>query len=98
MDCNSYSYAPHMLDEEYLLYYQNDDMCVHVAKDRAYDKKFFWLSAYSYGPGFDVGERIDDEETARELFNYIKDNYSDTPPDNDELNAYVLSVINRTAI
>ena len=98
MDCNSYSYAPHMLDEKHFLYYGNADMYIEVDKDRAYDKIIFWLYACSYDGQFEVAERIDDEKTARELFNYIKDNYSDTPPDNDELNSYVLSIINRAAI
>ena len=90
MDCNSYSYAPHMLDEPVIEHYENDD--VHI-------ELFEWahsyvVEAYRFDGSMEVYELFDALETAQKLYKYIMDNYSDTPP-GWELDVYIKSLHRR---
>lgn len=87
MDCNSYSYAPEMLDgEPPIERYENDDMNAELRR---------WsggvvVSAFSYDGSLDVDEYFPAEqrEKAERLYAYIVESYRDTPP-GDELEAYI---------
>lgn len=80
MDCNSYSYAPYMLDEDrsYIKRYENDDMEVEL------DPKRVDVWAFSYDGSMDVYEIFKTLEAAQAFFDLIVENYSSTPP-GDEL-------------
>lgn len=93
MDCNSYSYAPTMLDEDQdtLASYKNDDMEVELAHD---GPTWFQVWAFSYDGSMDVFEAFYERGPAETLYNFIKENYSDTPP-GDELDAFIESLPNR---
>ena len=85
MDCNSYSYAPHMLDgEDRIAAYENDDMSAEL---EIYGK-IFTVTAYSYDGSMDIYETFRDLDRARELYNYILEQHSDTPP-GGELKRYI---------
>lgn len=93
MDCNSYSYAPYMLDcyEKKIDAYNNDDMEAELtACENVYS-----VYAISYDGSLDVMEEFAELETARQLYKYIVDNYSYTPPGR-ELDVYIKSLHNRT--
>jgi len=86
MDINNYSYTPHMLDEDNnILYYDNDDMYCEVSKERSYSDFIFWVYACSYDGQLEYSARFTDEETAKVAFDYIVNNYADTPPDDKEI-------------
>lgn len=91
MDCNSYSYAPHMLDgeDETLDHYENVDMEISVYKYRHYSTYRYDVLAYSYDGQLEVAETFTSEATARRLYLHIMRNYTDTPPDMDVLNEYI---------
>ena len=81
MDINSYSYTPGMLDDDTnISRYDNDDMTAYIDKGGTTNAPIFWLSAYSYAPGLDIAESFTNETAAKSVYNYIVDNYSDTPP------------------
>lgn len=84
MDCNSYSYAPHMLDEDqhYIACFNNDDMEIELERHDTY----FSVWAYSYDGQLDVYETFNTENAARTIYNHIMDNYTTTPPDRRTLN------------
>ena len=87
MDCNSYSYAPDMLDgEPPIARHENDDM-----KAKLYRwARGFIVSAWSYDGSLDVYEYFPAEqrEKAEQIYAYIVENYDRTPP-GDELEAYI---------
>lgn len=84
MDCNSYSYTPHMLDEDqhYIACFNNDDMEIELERHDTY----FSIWAYSYDGQLDVYETFTTENAAQALYNHIFDNYTTTPPDRRTLN------------
>lgn len=87
MDINSYSYSPGILDEDSTIArYDNDDMTAYIDNSGTKSNPCFWVSAYSYDGDLEISESFKNETTAKSVFNYIVDNYSDTPPaDNEEL-------------
>jgi len=97
MDCNSYSYAPTMLDEDQdtLASYKNDDMevCLECIGPRQRLPEYH-VWAFSYDGQLDVAELFFDRAPAERLYNFIRENYSDTPP-GDELGAFIESLPNR---
>lgn len=78
MDCNSYSYAPTMLDCEknYLARFENDDMYIELENFHG----SFTVYAFSYDGDLDVYEMFSDENQARILYQFILDNYTYSPP------------------
>lgn len=93
MDCNSYSYAPTMLDERNntLARYVNDDMEIELVQD---GPRWFQLWAFSYDGSLDVFEAFYEREPAEQLYNYICENYTDTPP-GPELEAFIAALPDR---
>ena len=87
MDCNSYSYAPTMLHgpEAIMDSYENDDMQMELEQ---IDRHSFSVWAFSYDGDLDVYEEFYALEPAQKLYDYIRDNYSDTPP-GPELAAFI---------
>lgn len=87
MDINSYNYTPGMLDDDTnISRYDNDDMTAYIDNSGTTTSPCFWVGAYSYAPGLDIAESFKNETAAKSVFAYIVDNYSDTPPaDNEEL-------------
>lgn len=84
MDINSYSYTPHMLDEDDRThYYENDDMYVEVLKERNCSRFVYYVNAFSYDGSLDYAEQFDNPEEAESAFNYIVKTYSNTPPSGD---------------
>ena len=83
MDCNSYSYTPHMLDEDqhYIACFNNDDMEIELERHNTY----FSVWAYSYDGQLDVYETFNNENAARTLYNHIMDNCTDAAPNKREL-------------
>ena len=90
MDCNSYSYAPSMLDggREYIKRYENDDMQAEL--ERVGDVYSVW--AMSYDGELDVAEEFSSLSAATSLYEYIVENYSDTPP-RDELQDFIRDLL-----
>ena len=86
MDCNNYSYAPHMLDDiTTISEYRNDDMYImHTRKDNT-----SIISAYSYDGRLDTYDEFTSPTIAAELYAHIILNYSTTASDNRKLNAYI---------
>lgn len=93
MDCNSYSYAPTMLDGErnMLAKYENDDMQIELEQVGA---RAFTVWAFSYDGSMDVSEEFSDRAPAEQLYRFIRDSYSNTPP-GDELEAYIAALPGR---
>lgn len=90
MDCMSYSYAPSMLNggREYIERYENDDMQVELERvDNVYS---VW--AYSYDGSLDVSEEFSSLSAASSLYEFIVENYSDTPP-GDELEDFISNLL-----
>lgn len=87
MDINSYSYSPGILDEDLTVArYDNDDMTAYIDNSGTKSNPCFWVSAYSYDGDLEISESFKNKTPATSVFNYIVDNYSDTPPaDNEEL-------------
>ena len=87
MDCNSYSYTPHMLDEQSTIIssIRNDDMTAELD----HPGNYFSVWAYSYDGQMDIYETFTSEEPARKLYNHIIANYTDTPPIKRELNRVI---------
>ena len=78
MDCNNYSYAPTMLENNNIIKeYRSDDMRIRIETQQ--NSLFVW--AYSYDGELDVFERFNRLENALSLFYHIGENYSVTPPD-----------------
>lgn len=90
MDCNSYSYAPSMLDgnRAQLAYYENDDMQVELEN---YDGTFC-VTAFSYDGSLDVAEEFSDIDRAQRLYDFIMENYTSSPP-GDELSAFIRDLL-----
>ena len=93
MDCNSYSYAPTMLDgeENYLARYSNDDMEIELVQDGG---KCFTVWAYSYDGSMDVYEEFFTRESAERLYMFIRKNYTSAPP-GTELMDFISALPNR---
>lgn len=91
MDINNYSYAPHLLDNEKVLNYSNDDMYIYIEKD-GYGG--FLVFACSYDGQLEVCETFRAFTSATALYNHIISSYSDTPPDDKELSAMIYSLHN----
>ena len=72
MDCNSYSYAPHMLDKEHeqIAYYENDDMYMELE----HYGRVYCCSAYSYDGQLDVAEEFSSPDKAQRLYDFIHEN------------------------
>ena len=98
MDCNSYSYAPSMLnsDSDYIERYENDDMMVDITI--GYKgiggawAECYYVTAYSYDGSLDVSERFNSLYYARVLYSEIIERYSYTPPDSDDLERLIDSI------
>lgn len=90
MDCNSYSYAPSMLDSEHkqIAYYENDDMYMELEQSG----DVYCVSAYSYDGSLDVGEELSTLSKAAKLYEFIYDNYTSSPP-GDELEDFIRELI-----
>ena len=90
MDCNSYSYAPTMLDEKHrqIAYYENDDMYMELEQIG----DVFCCSAYSWDGDLDVCEEFSALSKAAKLYEFIEQNYTDTPP-GDELDEFIHNLI-----
>ena len=90
MDCNSYSYAPHMLDDErkQIAYYENDDMYMEL--EQVGD--VYCVTANSYDGQMDVAEEFSLLSKAAALYEFIYDNYTDGPP-GDELDEFIHELI-----
>ena len=86
MDCNNYSYAPHMLDGEdrNIESYENDDMqCTAEQSARGNVgqwQKGFTVWASSYDGTLDICEFLRTLDAARFLYNAIVANFSDSAP------------------
>lgn len=99
MDINNYSYAPTLCIDNDIRFFDNDDIVVYVNKERNYNHYIYWLTAYSYDGSLDVSECFKNESAAVSVFDYIKNMYADTiPNDNTELqevvNKYSESTLN----
>lgn len=95
MDCNSYSYAPHMIDgeEHYIESYENDDMQCTV-EESARGNIGHWERGYtvwagSYDGDLDVCEFCRTIEAARFLYNAIVDSFSDSAPTKKQIRALI---------
>ena len=90
MDCNSYSYAPTMLDEKHrqIAYYENDDMYMELEQIG----DVFCCSAYSWDGDLDVSEEFSALSKAAKLYEFIAENYTDGPP-GDELDEFIHNLI-----
>ena len=88
MDCNSYSYAPYMLDEGEGIIdrYENDDM--HAELEQC-GKNWFTVYAYSYDGSFEVAEWFYTEERAKRLYEHIVNNYSGSRPMDGEIEQFI---------
>lgn len=86
MDCNSYSYAPNMLEDSkpYIDEYENDDMQCTLEKTSGYT-----VCANSYDGTLDVCESYKTLDAARFLFSAIVDNFSYTAPTKKETRALI---------
>ena len=93
MDCNSYSYAPYMLGDyekrQLLDCEYNDDM---EAEMYEYPGPVFSVNAISYDGQLEVAEEFSDRNKAQRLFDFIVENYSDTPP-GDELQDFIRDLL-----
>ena len=91
MDCNSYSYAPYMLDEERprLAYYENDDMYAELYVRFG---KYYNVYAFSYDGQLDVAEEFSDKDKAQRLYDYIMENYTGSPP-GEELQDFIRDLL-----
>lgn len=90
MDCNSYSYAPTMLDGEttVITRFENDDMQSEVEKWN----DSFTVYAWSYDGSMDIYECFERMETALKLHNFIVENFDCCPPVDNELDDYINSL------
>lgn len=93
MDCNSYSYVPTMLDgpDIPMARYANDDMEVELEQ---IGRHSFSVWAFSYDGDLDVYEEFFALEPAQKLYDYIHENYTDTPP-GPELEAFIAALPDR---
>ena len=90
MDCNSYSYAPTMADDDTILkQFENDDMYMSLTKDRHYSNYIYYVSANSYDGQLKVEEVFKSKETAEALYNYIYESFTNTPPTDGEIETYI---------
>lgn len=93
MDCNSYSYTPHMLDDEQRIeQYYNDDMEAELTKNGS----VYCVWAFSFDGSMDVYEEFSDKEQAEQLYDFIVENYNDTPH-GDELDEYIDNLRRKSA-
>lgn len=90
MDCNNYSYAPHMLEsyENLEELYENDDMQIELNNC---GNSIFSVWAFSYDGSLDVFEEFSNIAQARHLYDYIVENYADNAP-GEELYNYIEEV------
>ena len=95
MDCNSYSYAPHMLDgkENYIESYEHGDMSSTI-EESARGNIGHWERGYtvwagSYDGSLDVCEFYRTIKAARFLHSAIVDNFSDSAPTKKEIRALI---------
>lgn len=86
MDCNSYSYAPYMLEDNtaYIEQYENDDMSATIEK-AARGNVGHWEDGYivygtSYDGSLDICEFFRTIDAARHIYNEIVNRYSFSPP------------------
>ena len=93
MDCNSFSYAPTMLDapENTLNSYKNDDMEIELTHD---GPGCFTVWAFSYDGDLDVFEEFPELEPAQKLYDFICENYTASPP-GPELTAFIEALPDR---
>ena len=89
MDCNSYSYTPYMCDESPIMEYSNDDMYVEIYKARSYSRIYYDVYACSYDGSLEAADRFDSLEIAKKFYDYIVENFSNTPPAAGEIEAYI---------
>lgn len=101
MDCNSYNYtAPGFgVDRPApVAEYRNDDMSAEITTQRGYNGAMVYnVWAGSYDGDLDVYESFNTIEAARALYDFILDNYTDTPPHKRELNKVIRAAHRREA-
>ena len=90
MDCNSYSYTPYMLSKRESLeeVFENDDIVVELSNC---GESIFSVWAFSYDGSMDVFEEFTTIAQARQLYDYIVENYADNVP-GEELYNYIEEV------
>lgn len=90
---NSYSYTPYMLDEDNTIKeYHNDDMYIQVDRNRQYDRIYYEIYGCAYDGSWEVGEIQESRELAIMIFDYIVENYADTPPAEGDIELYIEQV------
>lgn len=95
MDCNSYSYAPTMLEDSkpYIEEYENDDMSATIEESARGNigqwENGFTVWANSWDGSLNVCEFYHTIDAARFLYNAIVDNFSDTAPTKKETRALI---------
>ena len=99
MDCNSYSYAPHMLDGERdnrIAHYDNDDMSAEITPSSRGNvgawERGWTVYAGSYDGQLDVCEFFVSFDRALDLYKHIVREYKHTPP-GGELNRYIRQLL-----
>ena len=94
MKINDSSFDLFTPEDDSVDYYANDDMYVEIVYQtkEKYSYEGYGVWAQSYDGSLEVSELFDDYEHAYRLFEYIWENYSDTPPDEDELIDYIASL------
>lgn len=96
MDINNYSYSPYMLDTEERddkNHYENDDMTVDIEYTGSPSR--YHVVAQSYDESMYIWEEFKIENNARELYNFIIENYAHTVPNKRELNKVIYKLHNR---
>ena len=91
MDCNSYSYAPYMLDGErkQLAYYENDDMYMELQQI----ENVFCVTAYSWDGELDVAEEFRKLSKASKLYEFIEENFTSGPPAGNEIEEFISNLL-----
>ena len=97
MDINNYSYTHDFDAEKPIKEYKNDDMYAEIYKSRAYSRIYYEFYACSYDGSLEVAENFSDYKTAEKLFDFVVDNYSDTPPVDDTLTDFINTLQERIA-
>ena len=94
MNCNSYSYAPHVLESKPpIANYENDDMYSSI-DEAARGNIGDWKAGYevvssSYDGSLDVAEFFQTIDAARFLHEAIVDNFNCSPPTQKEIRALI---------
>ena len=87
MKVNDSSFGLFTPDENAIDYYANDDMYVQIV---IYTETYY-VEAFSYDGSLEVEENYSDYETAKKLFDFVQENYNNTPP-HEELQEFIDSL------